>query len=214
MIQKRIFIAGTDTDVGKTYVSCAILRSLQQQGITAVGIKPLASGCDKTAQGLRGTDALALQKVNRQYYHYDLINPVALEPAIAPHIAATEIAFPLSVASLRSAIYRDFPEEFVIIEGVGGWLAPLNEAETMADFVVAEELPVILVAGMRLGCLNHSLLSVESIKNSGVKLLGWIANSPQAKAMQRFKENIASLSAMIDAPCLGILPYKNLNHEF
>lgn len=213
MKQTRIFIAGTDTDAGKTYVSCAIVRSLQQQGISAVGIKPLASGCDKTVHGLRGGDALSLQKTNRQYYHYDVINPIALEPPIAPHIAAAEVGYALSVASLRSAISHKFLEEFVIVEGVGGWSVPLNERETMADFVVAEQLPVILVVGMRLGCLNHALLTAESIKNSGVRLIGWIANCPQVETMLRLQENIATLSAMIDTPCLGIFPHsKEVNN--
>ncbi len=209
MKQTRIFVTGTDTEVGKTYVSCLMVQALQRQGIRVVGLKPIASGCKDTAQGLRNSDALALQRVNQADYAYDKINPIAFKPAIAPHIAAEHVGERLSVTRLQSEISRDFAEELVIIEGAGGWLLPLNERETMADFVVAERLPVILVVAMRLGCLNHALLTVEAIRSCGVSLLGWVANTLTPEPMTCFAENLACLHAKIKAPCLAVLPFSN-----
>lgn len=204
MKQQHIFITGTDTHVGKTYISCALVRYFQQQGMTAVGLKPIASGCQQTPDGLRSDDALALQQASNARYPYEIINPFAIEPPIAPHLSDEE---DLSVANLHAWLRYEFKEEVVLIEGVGGWLVPLNDTETVADFVIAESLPVVLVVAMRLGCLNHALLTVQAIEQAGVKLIGWVANQPDPEPMDCLLENIETLRYRINAPCLGVVPF-------
>lgn len=210
MKQQRIFITGTDTHVGKTHISCALVRYFQQQGISAVGLKPIASGCQQTPDGLRSGDALALQQASNARYPYEIINPFAIEPPIAPHLGDED----LSVTNLRTWLRYDFKEELVIIEGVGGWLVPLNDTETVADFVAAESLPVILVVAMRLGCLNHALLTVQAIQQAGVKLIGWVANQSDREPMDCLSENIETLRYRINAPCLGVVPFGGSAEHF
>ncbi|WP_018693639.1 dethiobiotin synthase [Algicola sagamiensis] len=205
-----VFISGTDTDCGKTRITCGLLEKLQSQGKTAVGLKPISAGCQQTNQGLRNTDALALMDASSTPLPYETVNPLAFEPPIAPHIAAEEQQVKLSISLLNQSIqdWSKIPAQFQLIEGAGGWLLPLNQEETLADWVVAHQLPIILVVGMKLGCLNHALLTVSHIKQQGGILIGWIANHIDPH-MQYAEENYQFLKSRIDAPCLGRVPYLN-----
>ncbi len=208
-MSRRIFITGTDTDIGKTYVSCQLLKMLTIAGHSTIGIKPVASGAIETEQGFQNQDALALQAASSIALEYNLINPILFKDPIAPHIAAERLQQTLTVDQLIKACAPVFniAHDITIIEGVGGWKVPLNKTQTMADFVRALNLEVILVVGMRLGCLNHALLTVEAIKSMGVNLLGWIANYPHAQ-MLAIDENLQSLVERIDAPLLSTIPYR------
>lgn len=206
--QKRFFITGTDTEVGKTLVSCALLYAAGQKGLNTVGIKPVAAGCHHTPDGLRNKDALMLQQAMTENLAYDDINPIALKSAIAPHIAAQQEGKTLSVRTLmelcQPALYT--PSDLTIIEGAGGWLVPLNDSETLAEFAVALRLPVILVVGLKLGCINHALLTAHAIRKSGLDLRAWVANGIDPN-MQCASENTEALSTRLGSPCLGHLPY-------
>ena len=203
-----MFVAGTDTGVGKTLVSCAILDAVRRLGFRCIGLKPVAAGCELTDQGLRNEDALRLQECASETLKYRKVNPVAFASAIAPHIAAQETGTRLEAAALARGLAPQLerPVDLVIIEGAGGWRVPLNESETLADLVRILDLPVILVIGLKLGCLNHALLSAEAIRADGLELLAWAASCGPA-TMPRQGENIAALGARLDAPCLGILPW-------
>ncbi len=210
-MSQKIFITGTDTHIGKTTFACSLLESLNQEGHKTIGLKPIASGCEPTPEGLRSEDALKLQKNASIQLPYELVNPVAYEPPIAPHLAAAQIHDSLSVKKLLTQCEATLKLEadFIVIEGCGGWLVPLNTKETMADFAKALDASVILVVGMRLGCINHALLTVESIQRSGVPLLGWIANCID-KEMKNLDDNIETLQQRIDSPLLGVLEFKNI----
>lgn len=201
-----IFVTGTGTGVGKTWISLGIMAALQASGVSTTAMKPVASGCQRTGQGLRNEDALHLMRQSSVPLPYDLVNPFAFEPAIAPHLAAGEAGRVISLDIIESC-YRTLVglAECCIVEGVGGWLVPLTATETVADLAKRLGLPVILVAGIHLGCLNHTLLSVESIVAGGHNLLGWVANCPQT-GMERSEENIHALAERIEAPLLARIP--------
>lgn len=207
MSQRVYFIAGTDTGVGKTLVASALLTKAEQQGLSTAALKPVAAGCEQTPEGLRNEDALALQRAITTPMSYEQINPVALEPAIAPHIAAQQAGKMLSVARLagycRGALGQ---ADFTLVEGAGGWRVPLNPGETLADLARELKLPVILVVGMRLGCLNHALLTAEAIRRDGLPLAGWVGSVIEPD-MPCLKENLGTLGMMLKAPCVGILPH-------
>ena len=208
-MQKRIFITGTDTDAGKTVATCALILQLQQAQQSVMAIKPVAAGCELIDGQLKNIDALQMQQHLNQSNDYSQINPIALEAAIAPHIAAQEEALSLTVAQLsQQCQLAQFKNDFILVEGAGGWLVPLNSAQTYADFVEAENLAVILVVGMKLGCINHALLTQAAIKSRGLKLVGWIANSVEQQ-MNRYQQNIDYLADAIDAPLLGEIPHIN-----
>lgn len=203
------FITGTDTGVGKTLVSAALLHRLNQRGLRTAAMKPLASGCHQANTGLRNDDALLLQQTASVELDYEQVNPYAFEPAIAPHLAAREVGVTIDVDRIK----RQFDElvksvDAVIVEGVGGWKVPINENQSMVDVARELDLPVILVVGMRLGCLNHALITVDAIEHAGLPLAGWVANSP-GEAMPFLEENIFSLKSTISAPFLGELPYQD-----
>jgi dethiobiotin synthetase len=202
------FITGTDTGVGKTVVSLALMQLLQQRGDSVLGMKPVASGCEHTPAGLRNDDALRLQQQSSLQLDYALVNPYAFEPAIAPHLAAAAAGVRIEPAVIAAACARLAAQaRYVVVEGVGGWLVPLNETDLLADLAARLGLPVILVVGIRLGCLNHALLTVESIERSGQQLAGWVANCQQATdAITR--GNIVTLEARIGAPLLGVMPWQ------
>ena len=201
------FITGTDTEVGKTWISLGIVEALKQQGKDVGVMKPVSAGCERTDSGLRNEDALLLQKTSNIKLDYKTINPLAFEPPIAPHIAAESENIRIDVESLHQHFKTiQQQSDCVVVEGAGGWLVPLNDFQTLADLAARINLPVILVVGMRLGCLNHALLSVESIRNSGLPLAGWIANQVTPE-MNCLKENIKTLQQMIDAPMLGHIPF-------
>lgn len=208
MAKRTFFIAGTDTDAGKTLVACAILEQARQQGLTTAAIKPVAAGCALTGDGLRNGDALALQRAMTMELPYEQVNPVAFEPPIAPHIAALQEGRNLSVARL-SGFCRGvmmLPCDLVLVEGAGGWRVPLNPRETLANLAIDLGAPVILVVGMKLGCISHALLTVEAIARDGLTLAGWVANRIDAD-MSCYAENLMTLQSLIPAPCLGDVPF-------
>lgn len=176
--QTKLFITGTDTGAGKSYVSTAILNEARQAGMSTLGIKPVASGCENIQGEYRNTDALALQQASSIKLPYEKINPFAFLSPIAPHLAAREENKSLSVKLITESIHDALqePADLCIIEGAGGWYVPLNEKETIADLVKTLQLPVILVVGIRLGCINHSLLTQRALQHDAVNVIGWIAN--------------------------------------
>lgn len=201
------FITGTDTGVGKTRVALGLIKALQAHGLTAVGMKPVATGCEPGAQGLRNDDALRLCTQSSVPLPYEWVNPYAFEPPVSPHIAAAEAGIHIDLAHIE----RCFAEiarrvESVVVEGVGGWSVPLDERYTTADMAQTLGLPVILVVGIRLGCLNHALLSCEHIRARGVPLAAWVANVIDAGCL-RIPQIIATLESRIPAPLLGIIPF-------
>ncbi|HEY8586365.1 MAG TPA: dethiobiotin synthase [Rhodanobacter sp.] len=203
-----IFIAGTDTGIGKTHASCALLHALRAAGHRTCGMKPVASGCAPTAHGLRNDDAAALQACGSDpELPYGLINPVALRDPLSPHLAAAHDGVVVSLDSLRSAFEQlRGRHQRVVVEGIGGWLVPLAPGLFASDIARQWQLPVILVVGLRLGCLNHALLSARAIVADGCRLLGWIANRVDP-TMDAPKENLATLRELLPAPCLGVLPH-------
>ena len=206
-MQTGLYVTGTDTGIGKTLASCTLLHALRAQGLRSVGMKPLASGCEATADGLRNEDALALQAASDPTPAYDDINPFALPEPLAPELAAREAGVDVALAPMLAAHARlSAQADVVVVEGVGGWLAPLSTQLMQADLVRALELPVVLVVGLRLGCLNHAYLSARAIAADGCKLVGWIGNGIDPE-MARIEENRALLEARLPAPCLGWLPW-------
>lgn len=201
------FITGTDTDVGKTTVAAGLLHAARLAGLSTAAGKPVASGCDVTPRGLRNADALALQAECSLPLTYAQVNPVAFEPAIAPHLAAREAGVALTVQSLLAPMRQilEMQADFTLIEGAGGWRVPLADQDNLSDLAMALDLPVILVVGVRLGCINHALLTAEAIAQDGLQLAGWVANIIDAKTA-RLEENLATLAERIPAPCLGRVP--------
>ncbi|HEX9803386.1 MAG TPA: dethiobiotin synthase [Gammaproteobacteria bacterium] len=201
------FITGTDTEVGKTRCTLGLMAALQQQGKTVVAMKPVASGCEETPEGLRNDDALLLQAQASLALPYESVNPYAFAPAIAPHLAAAQSGVTIRMETI---VDRFMPmqglAQVVLVEGVGGWLVPLNEQENVSDLAVVLGLPVILVVGLRLGCINHALLSAESIRAAGLELAGWIANSV-TPGMAAPEQNIQAIDQRLGAPLLGHIPY-------
>ncbi len=201
------FIAGTDTEIGKTTVAAGLLHAARQRGLSTAAAKPVASDCQRTPDGLRNGDALALLGECSLALDYAEVNPFAFEPAIAPHLAAREVGVELNVAALLPHVRRVLARgaDFSLIEGAGGWRVPLAGGESLADLAVALQLPVILVVGVRLGCINHALLSAEAIEHDGLTLAGWVANVVDP-ATSRLEENLATLAERLPAPCLGRVP--------
>ncbi len=200
-----VFIAGTDTGIGKTFVSCALLRALCAAGLRATGMKPVASGCAMTPDGLRNDDALALIAASDPKPEYADCNPFAFAEPVSPHIAAaaTQVTMaPIAAAFSRLAAHADF----VVVEGVGGWLAPLSDSLLANAIPQSLRLPVVLVVGLKLGCLNHAQLTARAIGDDGCELVGWIGNRVDP-GMARPEENVATLRRLLPVPCLGTLPF-------
>ncbi len=208
MPRQSYFITGTDTGCGKTEITLGLMARFRALGERVAGMKPVASGAEPTPLGLRNDDALRIQAAASMPLTYEAVNPCAFEPPIAPHLAAAEAGEEIALGPLVEA-YRALAavSDRVLVEGVGGWKVPLNDCDTVADLARALGLPVILVVGMRLGCINHALLSVESIRASGCVLAGWVANQVEPE-MLRLEENIATLAQRIDAPLLGRVPFR------
>ncbi len=201
------FIAGTDTGIGKTHASCTLLHALRAAGQVACGMKPVASGCMETADGLRNEDALALLAAGSAPLPYARVNPVALRDPLPPHLAAAHDGVTIALPPLRAAFDALCAEhDAVVVEGVGGWRVPLAPGLFASDIAKAWQLPVILVVGLRLGCLSHALLTAEAIVADGCPLLGWVGNRIDP-SMDAPDENIATLRDLLPAPCLGILPH-------
>jgi dethiobiotin synthetase len=208
---KRWFITGTDTEIGKTRVTCALIRHLAGQGYRVAGMKPVASGCQSTPKGPRNDDALALMRAANVILPYELVNPVALEPAIAPHIAAEQAGVAIDL-DLISSIASEVRADYLLVEGVGGWCVPLGGGNMLADLVrrIADE--VILVVGMRLGCINHALLSARQIERDGIPLRGWVANCIDPE-MPASAENRQTLQSLMPVPLLATLPWARRGGE-
>lgn len=207
-MSKAYFIAGTDTDVGKTTIAAGLLYAARQLGLSTLAAKPVASGCAVTAKGLRNSDALALIDESSIKLPYEAVNPFAFEPAIAPHVAAREVGVALEVQTLREAMRHVLEQgaDFTLVEGAGGWRVPLSDQANLSDLAVALKLPVILVVGVRLGCINHALLSAEAIARDGLQLAGWVANIVDPRT-SRLEDNLSSLAERLPAPCLGRVPW-------
>jgi len=202
------FVTGTDTGVGKTVVSCALLHALRARGMRAVGMKPVASGCERTHAGLINEDVEVLLGASDPAVTREEISIYRFEPPIAPHLAAAQAGVNIDIDAIVRR-YHALVARFdaVVVEGAGGWLVPLDHARSLADLAQALALPVVLVVGMRLGCINHALLSAESILRRGLPLAGWVANSidPDMACLQ---QNVDTLRARIEAPLLRVIPHR------
>ena len=204
-MERGYFITGTDTEVGKTYVTRLLLRQLAAQGLACAALKPVASGASVTPEGLRNDDALQLRQAASVKLPYEDINPYCFAPPIAPHLAAAQADAVIDLQHIAGIAQRVAAQvEILLVEGVGGWYVPLGTQTSVADLALRLAYPVILVVGMRLGCLNHALLSARAIEDTGLPLAGWIAN-PVDPDMAAFEDNLAALKTRIDAPCLGTL---------
>ncbi|GAB3282902.1 dethiobiotin synthase [Parahaliea aestuarii] len=204
-MKRAWFVTGTDTEVGKTAVSCALLRAAARAGLCTAAVKPVAAGCDDNGHN---EDALALQAAMTETLPYAQVNPVALAPPLAPHIAAEQAGRRLQ-ASRLAGLCRGVmggTADLTLIEGAGGWRVPLNNRETLADLARELNTPVILVVGMRLGCINHALLTAEAIVRDGLPLAGWVANQC-GERMGCHEENVATLRDWLPAPLLGEIPH-------
>ncbi len=204
---RALFITGTDTGVGKTRVACALLTALAARGQRVIGMKPVASGAQAGARGLRHADAEALLAASNVAADYADVNPYVFASAIAPHLAAQAAGVAIELAAIRSAYARlAAAADWVVVEGAGGWRVPLGAETSMADIARGLSLPVVLVVGLRLGCLNHALLTVEAVARDGLTLAGWVAN-PIDPAMQAAAATVEALATRIDAPLLARLAY-------
>jgi dethiobiotin synthetase len=204
---KGIFVTGTDTDCGKTEVSLGLMAAWQRRGFRTLGMKPVATGCEPGPTGPQNADALRPQAQGSSLAPYGLVNPYAFEPPIAPHIAAGQAGVEIELGPIASA-YRTLAAEsdWVVVEGVGGWRVPLSTSLSVSDLPMALGLPVLMVVGLRLGCLNHALLTAESIRAHGAHLAGWVATGIDPKMLEG-DANLATLAALLGSPCIGVIPW-------
>ena len=211
---KAFFIAGTDTDVGKTFVSCALLEAASNKGLSTLGLKPMAAGCEQVEIGggkvqWQNEDAQQLMQHSNMLLPYMQVNPIALKAPASPHIAAALENKTITAARMegvcRGALMKR--PDLALVEGAGGWRLPISPRETMADLAKLLDIAVILVVDLRLGCLNHAMLTAESIQKDGLTLAGWVGNRSTEKVMDYEQENIATLTSALNAPLLGCLPY-------
>lgn len=204
---RGVFVTGTDTGVGKTLVACCLLEILSAGGIGTGAFKPVAAGARRTPEGWRNEDAERLMEHSSVAFDYAQVNPVTLPDAVAPHIAAARVGVDLAIPPLLRAFQAlDRRAEFIVTEGAGGWLVPLCRGESLADLAAAIGSPVLLVVGLRLGCLNHALLTVEAIRRRGLELAGWVGNCLDP-AMPELDANVATLDEAVEAPRLGLVPW-------
>ena len=202
-----VYVSGTDTGIGKTLASSALLHALRAHDLRAIGMKPVASGCEQVGGEWRNADALALLAASEPEPAYADLNPYAFPAPLAPELAAADVDIEISLKVMLDAHARLAAQaDALVVEGVGGWAAPLSASLMQADFVNALRIPVVLVVGMRLGCLNHALLSARAIANDGAHLGGWIA-SHLDPGMERFDDNLRMLKERLPAPCWGVLPH-------
>ena len=199
---RRIFITGTDTGVGKTTVARALVHQLVAGGQRVAALKPVASGCAESAGGLRNRDAEGLQTEANVQLSYDQVNPYAFAPPIAPHIAAAESGVEIQLAPVLQ-IADGIDADWLVVEGVGGWMVPLGDQLMQADLVQALDCELLLVAGIRLGCLNHTLLTADRIRAEGFELTAWVGNLLDERTL-RIEDQMKTLTDAIDAPCLGL----------
>lgn len=207
-MSRHLFVAGTDTGIGKTHGAQTLVHAFRQAGERVAGMKPVASGSARSREGLRNQDALDLIGASAPPPPYDLVNPLAYEEAVAPHLAAQRSGRPVTWPPLDAAfqaLTADY--ERVVVEGVGGWLVPLGDGISAEDIPRRWNLPVVMVVGVRLGCISHARLTARAIEADGCRFAGWIANIIEP-TMPLLEENIDTLRAMLPAPCLGVLPYR------
>lgn len=206
MAESGVFVTGTDTGIGKTLFCCALLSALADRGLSVSGYKPVAAGARLTEGGLRNDDAEHLMDHATVTASYETVNPLALEPAIAPHIALWKTGSVFDLDRIMAA-YRHLADrsDVIVVEGAGGWLVPLAQGFDMATLSARLALPVIMVVGMKLGCLNHALLTAEAIRNRGLQIAGWVANCFDPD-MQALEENLATLEQRIGLPAIAVIP--------
>ena len=206
MTARGYFITGTDTECGKTEITLGLMHLLQARGHVVLGMKPVASGAGYTPDGLRNADAVRIREQASFPLPYEMVNPYAFEPPIAPHLAAEKAGVDISLENIH-ACYRKLitQSDRVLVEGVGGWRVPLGAQSAVSDLAVRLNISVILVVGLRLGCINHALLSAESIQASGLELAGWVANVADPDMLES-EGNLRSLQRRIAAPLLGLVP--------
>ena len=216
-----LFVTGTDTEIGKTYVSCALLAAARARGRRVGAMKPISAGAEATPLGLRNDDALALIAAAHGTVlgapvpaaDYDAVNPYCFAPPVSPHIAAAEAGVEVDLARIsamaRGRLTGSPPEnDWLVVEGAGGWLAPLGDRESIADLAFAVGLPVLLVVGLRLGCLNHAELTAREIRRSGLPLVGWVANAVDPQ-MARREENVSMLTKRFGEPPLARFGFRD-----
>ncbi len=208
MAKLKFFIAGTDVGVGKTLVTLAILEAANKRGLSTVGMKPVATGCRATEEGCQSDDVVLLMEQMSLSLPYNQINPIALEPALMPHIAAERTGRRILASQLvgfcRGVLMQS--ADLAIIEGSGGWRELLNARETMAGVPRELRMPVILVVTTNRGCINQTMLTVEAIARDGVTLAGWVANDLLGDA-EAHKDLVVTLRSLIPAPFLGSIPF-------
>ncbi|MEZ2417105.1 dethiobiotin synthase [Luteibacter sp. RCC_6_2] len=207
-MSRHLFVAGTDTGIGKTHAAQALVHAFRRAGERVAGMKPVASGSARGPEGMRNQDALDLQAASAPHPAYERVNPVALEEAVAPHLAALRAGRAIDWPTIDDAfqsLARDYDR--VVVEGVGGWMVPLATGMSTEDMPSRWGLPVVLVVGVRLGCISHARLTARAIQADGCRLAGWIANVIEPTMPLR-EENIQTLRDYLPAPCLGVLPYR------
>jgi dethiobiotin synthetase len=204
-MKQAYFVTGTDTNVGKTWATLALMTYFKNQNLSVIGMKPVASGCKKIDDEWRNNDALAIQKMGSQFVDYSLLNPYAYELPISPHLAGKTNPVDLKKIFANFQTLQNLAN-VIVVEGAGGWYAPLNENETIADLAKKLNVPIILVVAIRLGCINHAQLTVEAIKNASLDCAGWIAVCNDAN-FSCVDLTIESLVARLQIPLIGILPY-------
>lgn len=204
---KTFFVTGTDTETGKTFVTRALMRAAKEAGKQVLGYKPVASGCELINGELKNEDALTLKAESSIELPYSMHNPYAFAPAIAPHIAAEQAGEGIELPRIAEGLARlqETSADWIFVEGAGGWRLPLGQGRLLSDWVKREHLPVILVVGARLGCINHALLTLEAIRHDGLVVAGWVLNRVDAH-MSHYEENAATLKQLIRAPFLGEVP--------
>ena len=207
-MKKNYFVTGTDTNVGKTWATLALMQHFKNQNLSVLGMKPVASGCEKVGNEWQNSDALAIQKMGSQFVEYSILNPFAYELPISPHLAGKK-----NPANLET-IFANFQTlqnlaDVLIVEGAGGWYAPLNETETISDLAQILNVPIILVVAIKLGCINHALLTFETIQNANLNCVGWVAvcNDADFDCVDLTIESIKNRS---NAPLIATIPYSTI----
>ncbi|MGK2946906.1 MAG: dethiobiotin synthase [Candidatus Malihini olakiniferum] len=204
---KRLFVTGTDTEVGKTVASGALLQAAKKAGYRCAGYKPVASGAQNTSLGIRNEDACHLQACSSILLTYDEVNPLVFVEPTSPHIVSAVEQKPIDFDVMSHGLTKLTDKaDWILIEGAGGWFTPLTPQHTFADWVLREQLQVILVVGVKVGCINHALLTAQAVAHVGLKLAGWIANDIQPVGRWH-KAYLETLRYYLHAPFLGEIPY-------
>lgn len=213
-MKSGVFVTGTDTDCGKTFVSQQMLHALRVRGVSAVGFKPVAAGAVKHEGQLRNDDALVLAGAGNVTVPYESINPYCFEAPVSPHLAAADTGETIELEAILAAAERLAGKcDFLVAEGAGGWRVPLSPSLDIQTLAIALGLPVVMVVGLRLGCLNHAQLTEEVIVASGAQLIGWVATQVDP-AMSHVESNLQTLDRCLATPCLGWFPHQRTATSF